>query len=236
VDLSNSPSKTGNRLLDALAPAMLAQLRPHLERCDLVFGQGFHQPGETAENVYFPTSGMISVVATMEDGGSVEIGLAGREGMYDVCTILCDVASAQRAIVQLPGSALRMKTRVFRQAMKYEPLRTVLLRYTLATLSAVGQSAACNRLHVLERRCARWLLGAHDRADSDTFPITHELLAMMLGVRRTGVTIAALSLRSAGLITYNHGTMAVIDRAGLEAASCECYRVIQNEYDRIVKA
>jgi CRP-like cAMP-binding protein len=116
-----------------------------------------------------------------------------------------------------------------------ETIRTLLLRYTMATLGAIAQSAACNRLHMLEQRCARWLLSAHDHAGKDTFPMTHEFLAMMLGVRRAGVTVAAQSLQHAALIAYNHGTMSILDRAGLEAAACECYRTIQDEFDRLLK-
>jgi CRP-like cAMP-binding protein len=114
-----------------------------------------------------------------------------------------------------------------------EALQKRLLRYIQATLNAVAQSAACNRLHLLEQRCARWLLACHDRAESDRFPMTHEFLAMMLGVRRPGVTLALNSIREKALITYNHGTMTVIDREGLEAASCECHRVIMDEFARL---
>jgi CRP-like cAMP-binding protein len=114
-------------------------------------------------------------------------------------------------------------------------MRTMLLRYVQATLTAIRQSAACNQLHVLEQRCARWLLAAHDRVDGDTFEITHEFLALMLGVHRPGVTIAAQSLQSAGLISYHSGTMSILNREGMEAASCECYRTIRREYDRLLK-
>jgi CRP-like cAMP-binding protein len=136
-------------------------------------------------------------------------------------------------MVQLPGHALRLKARLLRQEMQADgALQTLLLRYVQATLSTVAQSAACNRLHLLEERCARWLLACHDRADADKFPMTHEFLAMMLGVRRPGVTGAARSLQEHGLITYARGAMTVLDREGLEAASCECYGVIQNGLSR----
>jgi CRP-like cAMP-binding protein len=228
--------KAGNRLLDALPPAILARLQPHLEPCDLILGDEIHVPGERADHAYFPISGVISVIATMSDGASIEIGIIGSEGMFYVSLILGDDKPWHRAIVQLPGQALRIKAQRFRQEMQAEEaMRTLFLRYGMAMLSGVAQSAACNRLHMLEQRCARWLLSAHDRAGEDTFHMTHEFLAMMLGVRRAGVTVAAQSLQHAGLITYNHGTMTVLDRAGLEVAACECYQAIQDEFDRLLK-
>lgn len=228
--------KIGNRLLDALSSATFARLEPQLEPVELILGQELHTPGDTAEFAYFPTSGLISVVATMNDGASVEIGVAGSEGMFSVATILGDDAPSQRAMVQLPGKALRVKARRFRREMQADgAMHTMLLRYTMATLSAVAQTAACNRLHNLEQRCARWLLTAHDRAGHDRFPLTHEFLAMMLGVRRPGVTLAAQSLQSAALITYSHGIMTVLDREGLEGMSCECYRAIQDDFSRLME-
>jgi CRP-like cAMP-binding protein len=154
--------------------------------------------------------------------------------MYGVPAFLSDDAPSELAMVQLPGRSLRLGTRLLRQEMEEDgALRRLLLRYIEATMSAIAQSAACNRLHLLERRCARWLLASHDRAEGDTFPMTHEFLALMLGVRRPGVTVAVRSLRESGLITYNHGTLTVQDRDGLEAAACECYRVIRDKFDRV---
>ena len=169
----------------------------------------------------------------MADGASVEVGMIGREGMYSVSAILSEDTPSERAMVQLPGSALRLNACLLRQEMQAEKsLQKLLLRYVQVTVSKVAQSAACNRLHVLEQRFARWLLECHDRADADAFPMTHEFLAMMLGVRRPGVSLAARSLREDGLITYNHGTLTVEDRQGLEAAACECHRVIRDEFAR----
>lgn len=232
---SSSNSKIGNQLLDALSPAAQERLRPHLIPWQMTIGQEIHRAGETAEYVHFPTSGLISVIASMSDGASVEIGMAGREGMFSVGALLGDDRPLQRAIAQLPGTALRLQIRRFRHEMEADAaMRKLLFRYAQGTLSAVAQSAACNRLHMLEERCARWLLMAHDRADGDRFPITHEFLAMMLGVRRPGVTIAAQSLQEAGLIVYNHGSMSIVDRKGLEAIACECYRSIRDEFDRLM--
>jgi CRP-like cAMP-binding protein len=233
--VSSSRKKLGNRLLDAFPSAALERLEPDLEACDLTLGKELHAPGDTMEFTYFPTSGLISVVATMNDGASVEIGVAGSEGMFSVATILGDDAPSQRAMVQLPGKGFRVKARRFRREMQAEPaMHAMLLRYAMAMLNAVAQTAACNRLHNLEQRCARWLLAAHDRAGDDRFPLTHEFLAMMLGVRRPGVTLAAQSLQSAGLITYYHGMMTVLDRRGLERTSCECYRAIQDDFRRLM--
>jgi len=223
-------AKIGNRLLDAMRPASIGRLQPHLEPVALLLAEPLDPAGYT----YFPVAGLISVVATMEDGASVEIGLTSREGMYSVSAILSDHTPSESAVVQLPGDALRVKPRLLREAMDADAaLRKLLLRYTQAAMSAVAQSAACNRLHLLEQRCARWLLACHDRAVTDRLPLTHEFLATMLGVSRPGVTLALGALQQDGLITYNHGTMTIIDRQGLEAISCECYRVIEDEFDRL---
>jgi CRP-like cAMP-binding protein len=228
---------TGNRLLDVLSPSAFARLRAHLQPCVMHSGETIHNPGHAAEYVYFPICGVISVVATMSNGASVEIAMIGREGMFSISAILGDAYLLQSAIVRLPGSGLRVKRFLFQQQSKADPaMQAMLLLYAQATLSAVAQSAACNRLHKLQQRCARCLLTAHDRAEHDTFPMTHEILALMLGVRRAGVTIAAQALQRDGLITYNHGAMTLHDRDGLEASSCECYRAIQDEFERLMGA
>ena len=227
--------KLGNRLLDALPAAVLRRLRPHLESVPLHRAQAIHAPGEKVEYAFFPTSGLISLVAMTSDGPSVEIGMIGKEGMFSVSTILGDETPSQRAMVQLAGGALRMPSRRLRQEVRASaPLQELLLRYAQVTLTTAAQTAACNRLHQLERRFARWLLSVHDRAEADTFQMTHEFLAMMLGVRRPGVTVAAQSLQAGGVIAYNHGTMTVMDRGGLETAACECYRAIQDEFARLL--
>jgi CRP-like cAMP-binding protein len=232
---SSDIAPLGNHLLDALPSDVLDKLRPHLNSVALAANQSIHETAEVAEHVFFPTRGLISMVATMTDGDSVEIGMIGREGMFSVATVLGDDKPSQRAMVQLAGSAFRMPARLLRQAVgENASLQELLLRYAQLMLSTASQTAACNRLHLLEQRCARWLLSARDRADADEFSLTQEFLAMMLGVRRPGVTVAAQSLQAAGLITYNHGTMTVLDRKGLEAASCECYRFIQNEFTRLL--
>ncbi len=178
---------------------------------------------------------MISIVAMMRDGAAVEVGIAGREGMLGVQAVLGDDISLNEAMVQIPGSALRLPAEVLRrEAQTSVQLRGVLLRYVQAYLNSATQSAACNRAHLLEQRLARWLLTARDRAGADRLPLTHEFIAMMLGVRRAGVTVAAQSLQSAGLIHYAHGRITIADREGLEAAACECYEVTTREYARLL--
>src|SRR5258708_38333792 len=208
----SSNAKTGNDLFDAFPPGSVERLMPHLEPFALVLTK----PVDTVEHVYFPVAGMISVVATMANGAAIEVGMIGREGMHSVSAILGDDLPFQSAMVQLRGHALRLRSRLLRQEMQAEAaVQRLLLRYTQATLNAVAQSAACNRLHLLEQRCARWLLACHDRAEGDRFRMTHEFLAIMLGVRRTGVTLAAQALQGNGLISYKHGTITVVDRRGL---------------------
>ena len=223
----------GNRLLDALPQAVRERLS--LESVALNPNQIIHEAGAIAEHVFFPTSGLISMIASVGNGLSVEIGMVGKEGMFSVSSILGDDRPSHPAMVQLPGRALRMKSaELQREAQAHPALLGLLLRYSQTILTTAAQTAACNRLHLLEQRCARWLLSAHDRAEVDTFPMTQEFLAMMLGVRRPGVTIAAQAFEADGLITYNHGTLTIVDRSGLEAASCACYRFIQDEFARLL--
>jgi CRP-like cAMP-binding protein len=232
---SSNEQKTGNRLLDALSPRTLAGLQPHFETVPLETNKVLHQPGAKADYVFFPTSGVISIIVMTADGAAVETAMAGKEGMFSVSVVLEDDCPSQKALVQLGGSAIRMRSSQIEQAVAEDAeVRRVLLRYAQAILTTSAQAAACNRLHQLEQRCARWLLSARDRAESDTFHITHEFLATMLGVRRPGVTVAVQNFRDSGLIAYSHGTMSVLDRAGLEKASCECYQVIQDEFRRLL--
>jgi len=232
---SSDQSKVGNRILDALSFEARAILRPHFETIPLTANESIQEPGAPAKYSYFPVSGMISVLATMADGGQIETGIAGNEGMFGVSTVLGDDAPSQKAIVQLAGSAIRIGSAQLRKAADANAeLRGLLMRYAQAMLVGAMQSAACNRLHLLEQRCARWLLTAHDRAGRDRFAMTHEYLATMLGVRRAGVTVALQVYRDGGMITYNHGTMTVLDRAALETSSCECYRFIKGEFERLL--
>jgi len=228
---------TGNRLLDLLPASQLDRLRPHLTSEVLALNQTLQERGKPVESVVFPISGMISIVAMMRDGASVEVGLVGREGMLGVQPVLGDDVSLNEAMVQIPGRALRIPAPILdREAQASPQLRAILLRYVQAYLNSATQSAVCNRAHLLEQWLARWLLTARDRAGTDRLPLTHELIAMMLGVRRAGVTVAAQSLQSAGLIHYARGHITIADREGLEAVACECYEVTKREYARLLGA
>jgi CRP-like cAMP-binding protein len=178
---------------------------------------------------------MVSLVQPLENGAMIEVGMIGSEGFVGVPVLLGAETSPLEAMVQIPGSALRMQTSAFRDELGSRPaLLQLLLRYTQALHIQVSLSAGCNGRHTLPERLARWLLMARDRASSDDLPLSHEFLSMMLGVRRAGVTVTVGTLKSAGLINNSHGRVTIIDRQGLEAASCECYRTVRTEYDRLL--
>ena len=224
-----------NGLLAALPPDDLARLRPRLHPVQLPFDRTLYPADGIVEAVLFPEGGMVSLLATLEDGEQVEVGIAGSEGLIGLPLVFGDDRSIVEARVQQEGTALRMNSAALRDAMEESAaLRLVLNRYALAFQAQVTMTAACNARHALEQRLARWLLIAHDRAGADEFPMTHEFISMMLGVRRPGVTIAAGVLQKAGLIHYARGRMAVTDRPGLEAASCECYHVARREFARLL--
>ena len=225
-----------NRLLTRLPPEDLEIISPDLEPVQLSLRKVLHEPFEPIEYVYFVEQGVVSLVNEPDDGNMVEFATIGREGMVGFPVLLGTHSVPSRAFVQIPGRALRMKTADFERALPRAPrLQKLLLRYTMALLNQIAQSTSCNRLHEVQERCARWLLQTHDRVDSDTFPLTQEFLALMLGVHRPTVSIAAAMLQKAGVIQYSRGQIAVIDRTGLEAASCNCYRLIRDEYDRLLE-
>lgn len=224
-----------NHLLAALPAEDWARLAPALELIGLPSNLTLFAPGEPIGSVYFVESGVVSMMTLLGDGSYVEIGTVGRDGMVGLPLLLEADASPSEARVQMPGAALRLGAAPFRQAVERSSgLRHLLLRYALAYNGMVGQAAACNARHPVDQRLARWLLLAHDRADGADVPLTHEFLSMMLGVRRAGVTVAAGILRDRGLIRYNRGHIAVLDRRGLEASSCECYQACRNEFERLL--
>ncbi len=229
------PPAPRNRLLAALPPEDLARLWPRLQPVELAIRQVLYAPEEPATAVYFPESGYLSRLAPMDDGDSAEVGLIGSEGMAGLSVLLGGDHESFEIMVQVPGTGLRMEAGAFREEVDRIPsLRTLLHRYALAHFEQVARSAACNGRHNIEQRLARWLLMAHDRVEADEFPMTHEFLSMMLGVRRAGVTVAAGTLQKAGLIRYERGRMQITDRPGLEAASCECYGIARRAYDRLL--
>ena len=224
-----------NRLLSALPRAEYEALQPHLEPVVFRQRQVLFEAEEPIRHVYFPETMVVSLVSRLREGGVVEVGTAGFEGMAGLPVFLGDDSSSVRAFAQVPGGAMRMEADTFIQ-LAGEPgcFHRMLLRYTQAFLTQVAQSAACNAAHLVQQRCARWLLMTHDRVNDSTLPLTHEFLAFMLSVRRAGVTIAMRTLQDAELIRYGRGWVEVIDRAGLEAASCECYALVRSHTDRLL--
>ena len=223
-----------NRLLAAISPEALQRLGPHFEPAPLVFKETLFEAGDPTEFVYFPLSGMISLIASTENGKLIEVGIIGKEGMTGVPVVLGDDISSLSGVVQAPGSALKLSVTALKEEFHRDgELYSVLLRYVRFALAQATQSAVCNQVHSLEQRCARWLLGVRDRVGTDTFPMTHQFLAYMLGVRRAGVTVVAQALQRAGLIRYARNQLTILDPDGLEAAACECNRVLEKELARL---
>jgi CRP-like cAMP-binding protein len=221
-----------NRLLLALPPQNLDRIRGALEPVSLARGQVIAHHDQALRHVYFVNRGIISIVRTMQDGRSVEIGAIGIEGMTSAITLVGFHKIVLEPIVQIPGSAFRMDHDAAMQAMENDKaFHKMVHDYARFALDQIAQTAACNRLHHLEERCCRWLLIAHDSALSDTFPITHEFLAMILGVQRSGVSVYLSLLKKVGLIESGRGHITVTNRAGLEDAACECYVAMQHELD-----
>lgn len=224
-----------NRLLGLLAPKDYARLHPHLEPVELEYRKSLYQADKKIEFVYFIETGVGSLVNTMVNGQAAEVGTIGNEGVVGLPLVLGDDQAPTAVYIQVPGEGLRMKAPLFRKALAQSPsMQVVMLRYVHALFNQVAQSAACNHFHSLEQRCCRWLLMTRDRMDSDKFELTQEFLAMMLGVQRPGVSIAAGGLQRAGLITYKRGNVAILDRVGLKKRSCECYSVSKKEFDRLL--
>jgi CRP-like cAMP-binding protein len=226
---------TGNRLLDSLPRPDIERLRPHLEAVSIRVRHVVYEPNGSIKHVYFPVSCIISLVTYLEDGVSVEMATIGLEGMVGLPVFLGTDTMPSRAFGQVSGDAIRITAAAFRKEIKRNgPLVRVLNRYTQALFNQVAQTTACNRVHLVEQRCARWLLQTHDRVASDQFYLTQEFLAQMLGVRRSGVSAVAGLLQKAGLIRYVRGQITIVDRSGLEASACECYRVIKKEFERLL--
>jgi CRP-like cAMP-binding protein len=233
--MSEASPKAVNRLLAALPDAEYQRLIPHLEHVSLSLKQVLYEVGEPIEYVYFPHQSIVSSLSTMEDGSMVEVGLVGNDGIVGIPAALGDNITATTAMVQVPDSAMRMKASLLKsEFQRGGSLQSLLLRYMQAQHAFVSQNAACNRLHYLEGRLARWLLLVCDRVESNELPLTHEFMSQMLGVRRAGVTEAANMLQQSGLIRYTRGKITILNRQELEAASCECYEIIEGEYARLL--
>ncbi len=225
-----------NKLLSALPTQEYERLLPYMETVSLNFQQIIYAPNQSIDYVYFPNSGIISLVNITEDGRTIEAAMVGNEGMAGIPVFLGADRMPGQAISQVVGNALRMKADVFKYEVTPDTsLYNLLLRYTQALLNQISQSVACNCLHSVERRCCRWLLMCHDRVRSDQFTLTQELLSQMLGVRRASVSEVAATLQKEGLIRYNRGKITIRDRLGLEATACECYRVVKEEFERLLR-
>jgi CRP-like cAMP-binding protein len=224
-----------NHLLAALAPPEYERWLPALEAVALPLGQVLYEPGDTLTHVYFPTTAIVSLLYVMENGASAEIAVVGNEGIVGISLFMGGQSTPSRAVVQSAGAAFRlvaglMKTEFDRNGLVLH----LFLRYTQALITQMAQTAVCNRHHNLDQQLCRWLLLSLDRLNRDELIMTQELISNMLGVRREGVTEAALKLQAAGLIRYSRGHITVLDRAGIERGACECYKVVKNEYDRLL--
>jgi CRP-like cAMP-binding protein len=219
---------TGNRILDALPQDEFDALTGHMSPVSLSLKQVLYRTGDPIEFLYFPVSGVISIISSLNDGTSIEVGTVGNEGIVGLPALLGGRISPNDVIAEGEGAALRVSAKAIQGDFhRCEQFRALSLRFAGLFLEEVSQTAACNARHRLGERCARWLLMMCDRLKSDHFPLTHEFLSMLLGVQRTGVTAAALNLQRRGLIRYAHGHVSVLDRAGLEAAACGCYNQVK---------
>ncbi|MBA3357375.1 MAG: Crp/Fnr family transcriptional regulator [Pyrinomonadaceae bacterium] len=236
MSVSNvSNAAVENRLLAALPRTEYERLRPQLLPVSFSLGEVVYEFGGLLNYVYFPTTSIVSLLYTMENGISAEMGLTGNDGVVGIALFMGGGTMPNRAVVQSAGGAIRMKAKMlqdeFARGGKFQQL---LLRYTQALITQISQTAVCNRLHSVEQQLCRWLLLSHDRVKVDELIMTQELIADMLGVRREGVTVAAGRLQDAGAISYVRGHIKILDRQKLEDTVCECYVVVKNEFDRLL--
>jgi CRP-like cAMP-binding protein len=235
ADHLSQPPPPANRLLARLPAAEYDRLLPHLRPVPLKLDQVLHKARTPISHVYFPTGGVTSALTVLEDGAAIEVATVGNEGVVGSTAFLGAASSPHKVIVQVAGDGLRMDARVLAaEARSDGPLWDLLVRYHTAFLAQVSQSVACNGLHAVGQRCCRWLLMTHDRVGTDAFHLTHEHLAMMLGVRRQSVSLVLQPLQDRGLIAYRRGAITVRDRKGLEVAVCECYQLVRDEFARLL--
>jgi len=221
-------------LLAALPDAEWQRWLPQLEWVDMPLGEVVYESGSTLSHVYFPTTSIVSLLYVLENGSSAEIAVVGNEGLVGVSLFMGGESTPSRAVVQSAGKGLRLPAQVLKNEFKRAPVLHLLLRYTQALITQMAQTAVCNRHHSLDQQLCRWLLLSLDRVQGSELVMTQELISNMLGVRREGVTEAALQIQAAGLIRYSRGRITVLDRPGLEQRTCECYAVVKKEYDRLL--
>jgi CRP-like cAMP-binding protein len=234
--MANNPDPDAklNQLLAALPDAEWQRWWPHLERVEMTLGEVLCESGGTLSHVYFPTTAIVSLLYVMENGASAEIAVVGNEGVVGISLFMGGESTPSRAVVQSAGQGFRLKAQTIKDEFKHAPVLHLLLRYTQALMTQVAQTAVCNRHHSLDQQLCRWLLLSLDRLRGNELVMTQELIANMLGVRREGVTESALKLQKTELIRYSRGRITVLDRAGLERRTCECYGVVKKEYDRLL--
>ncbi|MFZ4758832.1 MAG: Crp/Fnr family transcriptional regulator [Burkholderiaceae bacterium] len=233
--MSDLSVSRGNRLLDALPEDAWLRWQPQFDRIAMPLGMVLCESGSPSSYVYFPIDAIVSLLYVMEDGASAEIAVVGNDGIVGVSLFMGGESTPSRSVVQSAGHGLRLPAQaLMREFNRAGPVMHLLLRYTQALITQMAQTAVCNRHHSLDQQLCRWLLLSIDRLDTDDLVMTQELIANMLGVRRGGVTAAAGELQKAGLIRYVRGRITVLDRAGLERRTCECYAVVKREYDRLL--
>jgi CRP-like cAMP-binding protein len=233
--LTQPDSPLQNQLLASLPEAEWERWKPQLELVDLPLGKVLYESGGVMTHVYFPTSAIVSLLYVLENGASAEIAVVGHEGVVGIALFMGGGSTPSRAVVQSAGMGYRLRAEAIRgEFERAGPVMHLMLRYTQALITQMSQTAVCNRHHSLDQQLCRWLLLSLDRLPGNELVMTQELIANMLGVRREGVTEAALKLQAAGLIRYARGHISVLDRPGLENRTCECYRVVKMEYDRLL--
>jgi len=237
VRVASRTVNTGkNRLLAALPSDEVERLLPNLQEISFSLGDVVYEFSGHLDYVYFPTTAIISLLYTMENGSTAEMGLTGNDGVVGIALFMGGGTMPNRAVVQSAGEAIRMKARELQAEFALGgDFQRLLLRYTQALITQISQTAVCNRLHSVEQQLCRWLLLSHDRLATDELVMTQELIADMLGVRREGVTVAAGHLQDIGAISYVRGRIQILDRQRLEDTACECYRVVKDEFDRLLK-
>ncbi len=232
---ANQNETRKNFLLASLPDVEFERVQSRLERTSLKLGQVLYESGDKLDYVYFPATAIVSLLYIMENGATAEIGVVGNDGILGIALFMGGDTTPNRAVIQSAGEAYRMKAKDLRDEFTLGGVfHNILLRYTQALITQISQTAVCNRLHSVEQQLCRWLLLSHDRLSSDTLVMTHDLISNMLGVRREGVTMAARKLAAKKLIKNVRGSITVLDRHGLEQVVCECYNVVNNEYNRLL--